>query len=147
MTPGGKILLNALYGVQNARPSPADQYRDKWRRESKKSLVDAVVAGEPRDEAVNRIHRRWHRTVPVAELHRLWAIAQDFAQRRQEIERMRDRMRPESLHERLSRMASPSAFVGPNGEIPPVDAHQQPYWHNFGQPKRPSEWLKGTADL
>lgn len=108
-----------------------DQYREKWRRESKRAIAEAIVAGEPAETAVPRIHRRWHRTVPIADLASQWRKAEGFAKLRKKIEAMREAMRPVSLaeqHARLSRMADPAAFVGPNGEVPALDAGPMVYW-------------------
>lgn len=135
-------MLNAFGGGTIERTKPADRYREKWERESNRAIAAAVVAGEPADEAIDRIHRRWHRSVPVEDLRRKWRKAEEYAARRRKVEEMREAMRPmaDAAHARLSAMSDVAGFVGPNGEIPGLDGHPLPYWRNSGA-------RQGTADL
>lgn len=45
-----------------------DDYLAKWTRQTKKALVEAVVAGDLSDETIVRIHRRYHRAMPLEQM-------------------------------------------------------------------------------
>ena len=45
-----------------------DDYVAKWVRATKVALVEAHKRGELTDEAVERIHRRWHRAMPLEQM-------------------------------------------------------------------------------
>lgn len=45
-----------------------DDYVAKWVAETKRALVEAFKRGDLSDDAVERIHRRWHRAMPLAQM-------------------------------------------------------------------------------
>lgn len=45
-----------------------DEYKAKWVRQAKVALVEAARQGDYSDETVERIHRRYHRVMPLEQM-------------------------------------------------------------------------------